>query len=96
MPHPQVCAERLATAANDEVQLEHIHWHHWGSRNATGRGRWLVSAEPGAEKSAPVTLYAYRRVDYPECIGRGYTRLRVETTDPALPQRTVFRLPRCS
>jgi hypothetical protein len=97
MPHPSLCTEyRGKRTPEQEVPLEDIHWHRWGSRRAIGRGRWLTSAE-FPEESAPVTLTAYRLFDPSNCIFRagGYTRLRVETTDGELPPRIVFKLPTC-
>jgi hypothetical protein len=97
MAHPPECIlYRGARNREDEVQLERIGWHHWGSKRATGAGRWLTSYEFPHEESAPVRLVAYRRVGYPGCLisGSGYTRLRVETTDSALPPEVVFKLAR--
>lgn len=95
--HPHVCTEYQGNRTpENEVPLENIHWHRWGSRSAIGRGRWLTSAE-FPEESVPVTLTAYRLFDPSNCFFRagGYTRLRIETTDSKLPPRVVFKLPTC-
>jgi hypothetical protein len=95
--HPPVCVEyRGARNREDEIQLEGIHWHHWGAKRAIGEGRWLTSYEFPHEESAQVTLEAYHRVSDPKCpIKSSYARLRVETADSALPSEVVVKLPAC-
>jgi hypothetical protein len=94
MPHPPVCIEwRQIGNRKEHIELTNIHWHNWGAGQAVGHGRWAISAEFGAEESAAVTLTAYRRVNYPKEIDRGYTRLKLETEAAVLPSPVVLKLP---
>ena len=44
MAHPPACVEyRGRRNREDEIQLEDIHWHHWGAKRVTGEGHWLTS-----------------------------------------------------